>query len=780
MNTNANQNGALFQGWDPNDEIGSLNRYKAWLRSQGTYTEDQIETHAKSALQWQRNQAAQQQQQQQQQQRIQQQQLMYQQMQYQQMQAASAWAQQTQHLFGNPQLNPLGVHFDPNTQTEFFRNKLVPGLLKWQEGFLTCQDNQANSLKVEYIRKMGELLGQLPQKYIGVDFTSAAFPDAVLIMVPMSSFTQLPPGHVMLTQQELLRREQAKQQRQMEEYQRANQQGSMNTSAIGGGGSETTVASAPSVPEPPNQGLGAVAAAAAKAHRLRQQQQQQQAQSHPSGQPGLNGTAGTGVGLPAEALSGALADIQDLQRRQRDGNLPSSSQAASSSRGQSSFGSSNQFASRNAVAGQGRRSFDAWGGSSAGPSREMSRGSSGGFGQPVGGRERFRRSRDRDGDVNMSSDGSDMTGPEHGRSRSRSRSREAERGGDFWAQTASLRMVEGLGAGGKGGLAGLRASVGLSLQTKKEKKSGGAILKPRQSPASTTTHHSEFNAFRTQANFIGTSDQLEKEYLRLTDAPREEEVRPEPVLREALPHVIRKAGMERKSWKWLGDQMRAIRQDMKVQRIENDLTVKVYENNADLAIENGDLGQFNVCVTQLGHLYRLSSVPSDAKTRKNEYHAIRYVYLIVNGLKDAIMKEMGQMSTEEKVDQGMVWAEKFRKALQLQNWVKVFTLFTTAPYRIPALLQLYRDKLRMNAIRVLVKSSNRWPVKWISDNLGFQSERDAFQFLCDHQAVFVDRSAAVLQSGLPEWEGRHIDSKKSLPVLKSCKLLSSNKVHALG
>jgi hypothetical protein len=85
----------------------------------------------------------------------------------------------------------------------------------------------------------------------------------------------------------------------------------------------------------------------------------------------------------------------------------------------------------------------------------------------------------------------------------------------------------------------------------------------------------------------GTSTKLEKRYLRLTSAPNPAEVRPEAVLRQALARLVAivagrqpwpaSAGKESQHYFYLNDQLKAIRQDLTVQHIKNELTVQVIE-----------------------------------------------------------------------------------------------------------------------------------------------------------------------------------------------------------
>jgi hypothetical protein len=81
-------------------------------------------------------------------------------------------------------------------------------------------------------------------------------------------------------------------------------------------------------------------------------------------------------------------------------------------------------------------------------------------------------------------------------------------------------------------------------------------------------------------------------------------------------------------YRYVSEQLKSIRQDLGIQHIKNEFTLEVYQFNARLAIETGDLSEFNQCQTQLFQLYDENPQLTKAKV---EFIAYRILYYSITG-----------------------------------------------------------------------------------------------------------------------------------------------------
>ncbi|KAL9249757.1 SAC3 family protein A-like protein [Drosera capensis] len=211
----------------------------------------------------------------------------------------------------------------------------------------------------------------------------------------------------------------------------------------------------------------------------------------------------------------------------------------------------------------------------------------------------------------------------------------------------------------------------------------------------------------------GTSQELEKRYLRLTSAPDPATVRPEEVLERALLMVQN----SEKNYLYKCDQLKAIRQDLTVQRIRNELTVKVYETHARLALEYGDLPEYNQCQSQLKSLYAEGIVG-----RHFEFSAYNLLGVLHSNSRRDLLASMSRLSVEAKGDEAVKHALAVQAAVTSGNYVSFFRLYKTSPNLNTCLMDLYVEKMRFEAVKCMSRAYRPTvPVSYIAYVLGFNS-----------------------------------------------------------
>ncbi|KAK9684079.1 hypothetical protein RND81_10G184900 [Saponaria officinalis] len=212
----------------------------------------------------------------------------------------------------------------------------------------------------------------------------------------------------------------------------------------------------------------------------------------------------------------------------------------------------------------------------------------------------------------------------------------------------------------------------------------------------------------------GTCQDIEKRYLRLTSAPDPSTVRPEDVLEKALVMVQ----ISDKSYLYKCDQLKSIRQDLTVQRIRNELTVKVYETHARLSLEYGDLPEFNQCLSQLKSLY--GEGIGGCHMEFSAYHLLS-VILHSNNRRELI-SSMSRLSVEARNHEAVKHALSVRASVTSGNYVMFFRLYKTAPNLNTCLMDLCVEKMRFEAVQCMSRAYRpSIPISFIAQVLGFSS-----------------------------------------------------------
>lgn len=259
---------------------------------------------------------------------------------------------------------------------------------------------------------------------------------------------------------------------------------------------------------------------------------------------------------------------------------------------------------------------------------------------------------------------------------------------------------------------------------------------------------------------VGTSEVLEKRYLRLTAPPVPSNVRPEPILRQTLD-LLKKKWRKESNYSYVCDQFKSMRQDLTVQRIRNDFTVSVYEIHARIALEKGDIGEYNQCQTQLRSLYEMG-----LKGNHIEFKAYRILYFIHTANRTGLNDTLADLTAAEKEEQPIKHALNVRSALALGNYHRFFQLYLDTPNMGAYLMDMFvvRERLAalcnickayvssppLNACALLLTIMFRYKpdvkLRFITEELGFESDADAAQFILDQQGqdLLEDRSDNIV------------------------------------
>ncbi|CAF0783481.1 unnamed protein product [Adineta ricciae] len=217
---------------------------------------------------------------------------------------------------------------------------------------------------------------------------------------------------------------------------------------------------------------------------------------------------------------------------------------------------------------------------------------------------------------------------------------------------------------------------------------------------------------------IGTCETLEKSYLRLTSAPDPSIIRPLYVLEKAFPFIMDKYKAN-DDWSYVSSQLKSIRQDLMVQCIRNNFTVRVYEENARLALEMGDRDQFVQCQTQLEALY-----DSDDCTRSNlaEFLIYRLLYsLLINDYKrvNRILIDINRVTKTEDLNTTLQFCSAFRR----KNYMQLFVFYKSLPRLAQCLVNLFLDIYRKQIIEILIWGfSPTFPMEVVTSMLAYDSD----------------------------------------------------------
>lgn len=265
---------------------------------------------------------------------------------------------------------------------------------------------------------------------------------------------------------------------------------------------------------------------------------------------------------------------------------------------------------------------------------------------------------------------------------------------------------------------------------------------------------------------VGTSVELEKPYFRLTSAADPATVRPLNILKKAYK-MLKMKWKEEANYSYICEQFKSMRQDLTVQRIRNEFTVKVYETHARIALEKGDIGEYNQCQTQLKYLYE-----QGISGCEDEFLAYRILYMLFSQNQsdiNAMLEEMcdvGLSNHSECVQHALM----VRSSLAKGNYHKFFKLYENAPNMGGYLIDQFVGRKRVDALIVICKAYKMGiSLMYIAKELSFKNVKMLVKFLREHG---VNQSLSKSKDSV-------LDTKSALPILLT-QSKSYNKVDIKG
>jgi len=175
-----------------------------------------------------------------------------------------------------------------------------------------------------------------------------------------------------------------------------------------------------------------------------------------------------------------------------------------------------------------------------------------------------------------------------------------------------------------------------------------------------------------------------------------------------------------------------VRQDMVIQHLRNANTVAIYEQSARIALLEDDLGEFYKIQSFLMNLYK--DLPESCE-HQCEFLAYRIFYWVVYNNTADLLKEIKNMSKEQRSNPAVKHALAVHSAIELSDYDTFFRLYPKTHNLGKCIAKHIKDKLRQRALRVVLRSYKpSIPLETLMKRLGFKPPPDSLDSLLDRSA----------------------------------------------
>lgn len=272
----------------------------------------------------------------------------------------------------------------------------------------------------------------------------------------------------------------------------------------------------------------------------------------------------------------------------------------------------------------------------------------------------------------------------------------------------------------------------LSKKGKKQKKKDSEISTSFINPQRKRqlSRDMSFEEIVEENKIVGTCQNLEKEYLRLTNVEPEPSLfRPPEVLKKSLEFCLDKFHKTR-NYEYIRDQLRSIRQDLIVQDIEDEFSVLVYETVARLAIEHFDWDNFNQSLNPLESFYAQGL---GKKENIAEISAYKIMYLVGFKDKTGLYSFIPKLDEETLASSAVQFAIEAWKAVDGCPWSKFFKMLNEATPLMKNVMGISVPSLRFGILGKIQKAFRNLSLEEYKEMLFFDTLDETKKYLDDNE-----------------------------------------------
>ncbi|GAV56201.1 hypothetical protein ZYGR_0BA01070 [Zygosaccharomyces rouxii] len=264
-----------------------------------------------------------------------------------------------------------------------------------------------------------------------------------------------------------------------------------------------------------------------------------------------------------------------------------------------------------------------------------------------------------------------------------------------------------------------------------QKNGSGRGVDEEENFANLNSISTKSHKFDKNKRIVGKCQNLEKPYLRLTSEPNPEVVRPLSVLKKTYNMLMKKYEGQEASYQYLCDQFKSMRQDLRVQILENQFTVKVYQSHARIALENGDIGEFNQCQSRLITLFELPNIKHSCLEEFTSYRVLYYILTedhgAITSLRLKLMTENFSVLKHPLVQKAFQLA-KSQLVGDYHNFMRIHSSMEGLGKK---LVDMFIGKEKLKSLLIICRSYNQIPLEFLQKEFQFQDVESIIGFLSD-------------------------------------------------